>query len=265
MKLIITALILTLSISATASPRKRKPSPSRPSKNLKAPRRTTGAVKELPAGRLIGVPVVITTMSGGQITGTLAALDASTVRIRSKGFESAIGLETVGSISFNAAPDTGPAQSRPDEPPKSSFGRDCESLAIALESIASATRSGVDYTEYGRRLSELRRMVESYISRYSNSENGAEARSAAIAAGALIDYGWARTIWTLRFGSSASSSVGETESPVVADALVAYPELRNAAASGAKLSIDRLIVGLWNHAADKSLSFRSLIGGSSGR
>src|SRR5262245_45814421 len=98
MKLIITALILALFISPTASARKRKPAASR-SRVVKTTRKPAAAVKEAP-GRLIGTPVVITTASGGQITGALAGLDASTVRIRSNGFESAIGLETVGSISF---------------------------------------------------------------------------------------------------------------------------------------------------------------------
>ena len=85
-----------------------------------------------------------------------------------------------------------------------------------------------------------------------------ESRSAALVAAALTDYTWARTIWTLKFGYSGSTTVFETDSPAVGDTLSLYPDLRQAAASENKLSADKLINGLWKKAADKVEILRAL-------
>ena len=98
--------------------------------------------------------------------------------------------------------------------------------------------------------------------KYGASEDAVEQRGAALAAAALTDYTWARTIWTLKFGYSGNTTVFETDSPAVGDALSLYPELRQTAASANKFSADKLINGLWKKAAEKVELLRPLAGRS---
>jgi hypothetical protein len=125
--------------------------------------------------------------------------------------------------------------------------------------MASSLRPGVDYTEYGRQLIELRRAGERLISKYSSTDNAAEARVVSLVAGALTDYTWARTIWTLKFGRSSDGTLAESDSPVVADAVAMYPDLRTLAAAGDRLSAEKLLSGIWRKASEKQDRARGLI------
>jgi len=129
--------------------------------------------------------------------------------------------------------------------------------------MASSLKPGVDYTEYGRQLSELRRAGERLIGKYSSTENPAEARVLSLIAGALTDYTWSRAIWTLKFGRSSDGTVAESDSPVVADAVALYPDLRTLAASGNRLSVEKLLSGIWRKASEKQDRARTLISSSS--
>ena len=124
--------------------------------------------------------------------------------------------------------------------------------------LASVLKSGSDYTEYGRQLGDLRRSAERFITKFSSGDNATEARVLALLTGALTDYTWARTIWTLKFGRSSDGTVSESDSPLLADVLALYPDLRTAAASGNKFSVDKLVGGLWRKAAEKVDRVRSL-------
>jgi hypothetical protein len=108
-------------------------------------------------------------------------------------------------------------------------------------------------------LTELRRPAERFIDKNSISENQSEARVVALLAGALTDYNWARTIWTLKFGRSGDGSVFDTDSPAISDAVALYPDIRAAAASGNKFSVDRLVSGIWKKAEEKIERARSAL------
>jgi hypothetical protein len=129
--------------------------------------------------------------------------------------------------------------------------REAEGAVSAFQSVASQLRTGADYTEFGRQLSELRRTAERFIDKNSMSDNQSEARIVALLAGALTDYTWSRTIWTLKFGRSGDGSVFDTDSPAITDTIALYPDLRAAAASGNKLFVDKLVSGIWKKAEDK--------------
>lgn len=203
------------------------------------------------APRLIGSTVVITTKNEDRITGTLLDLTAYSVRIRADNLESTIALDRVASISFGASADE-PRVAQQGATVRPEFIREAESAVSAFQAVASQLRNGADYTEYDRQLTELRRTAERFIDKHSVSDNQAEARVLALLAGALTDYTWARTIWTLKFRRSGDGSVYETDSPAVADAVALYPDLRAAAASGSKFSVDKLVSGLWKKAEEKT-------------
>ena len=131
------------------------------------------------------------------------------------------------------------------------------SAVSAFESMIASAKSGADYTDYGRQLSELRPQAERFIARYGASENAKEARTVGLLAGALTDYSWARTLWTLKLGRQSDGTLAENDSSIIGDLLVLYPDLRTSAASGNRFAADRLIAGLWKKALEKVDRVRS--------
>jgi hypothetical protein len=145
---------------------------------------------------------------------------------------------------------------------RADFARDANLPLGLFQALSSSLKPGVDYTEYGRQLTELRRSAERFSSKYSATDNATEARVVSLLAGALTDYTWARTVWTLKFGRSSDGTISDNESPVVADTLALYPDLRAQSATGNKLSAEKLIGGLWRKAFEKTDLARKLIGSS---
>ena len=246
------AMSLCAGTAAEAQKQKKKPSP-RP----RNPAPTSSATQTRP--RIIGATAVIITKNGDRISGEVLELTAYSVRLRADSLESTIALDTIASLSFGGAvvPSSRGDQSvvmvRPE------FARDAETALGFFQTMTSSLKPGVDYTEYGRQLTELRRAGERFISKYSSTDNSAEARVVSLMAGALTDYTWARNIWTLKFGRVSDGLIAETDSPVVADAVALYPDLRTAAATGNKLSAEKLLSGIWGKAFDKQDRARALI------
>jgi hypothetical protein len=248
MKMIPLLLITLICVGPDAVAQKRKN--QTPAPRPRTTPRERAAQPNPNAPRLIGSTVVIMTKNEDRITGTLLDLTAYSVRIRADNLESTIALDTVASISFGTSAAV-PRATQASATVRPEFLREAESAVSAFQAVASQLRTGADYTEYGRQLSELRRTAERFIDKNSTSDNQAEARVIALLAGALTDYTWARTIWTLKFGRSGDGSVYDTDSPAIADALALYPDLRTASASGSKFSVDKLVSGLWKKAEEK--------------
>jgi hypothetical protein len=206
--------------------------------------------------RIIGSRVTIETNNGDRISGELLDLTAYSIRLRSDNLESTIALDTIAQLSFGDSVSTRPRVTQ--SAARADFLRDADVMLGLFNAMASYLKSGGDYTEYGRQLGELRRSAERFIARYSTAENPTEARLLSLLAGALTDYTWARTIWTLKFGRSSDGTVNESDSPLLSDAVALYPDVGAAARIGDKLSIDKVVGGLWRKAADKLERARSL-------
>ena len=256
MKSICVVVILSLSLTATAFAQKRKQRANPRTRVTKREPATNDNAVNKP--RLIGSPIVIITKNDDRITGTLLDLTAYSVRIRADNLESTIALDTIASISFgNASP---PVAQPVSVPARADFLREADAAVSSFQSLATQLKSNTDYTEYGRLLGELRRTGEQFIARHGATENATEARVVGLMASALSDYNWARTIWTLKFGRSGDvSTVYDTDSPTITDAFSLYPDLRAAAASGGKFSVDKIVSGLWRKAAEKTDRARALI------
>jgi len=257
MRSLIAVIVISLCAGTAAEAQKRKKKPPR---SRTASSQPSAATSTKP--RIIGSTVVIITKNGDRITGEVLDLTAYSVRLRADNLESTIALDTVASLSFGgaAAPTAGVDQ--PVGPVRADFARDAEAALGFFQTMASSLKPGVDYTEYGYQLSELRRAGERLIGKYSSTDNVAEARVVSLMAGALTDYTWARTIWTLKFGRSSDGTIAETDSPVVADALALYPDLRALAAAGNRLSAEKLLSGIWRKASEKQDRARTLISSS---
>ncbi|HKG21360.1 MAG TPA: hypothetical protein VKC34_05630 [Blastocatellia bacterium] len=224
-----------------------------------SPARTRPAPEPRAAARMIGSPVVLVTRNGDRVQGTLLDITAFSVKVRSENLDSFHALDTLASINFgtSVAP---PARNQSGGGPVSAqFSRDAEGVIGTFTTIVNDTRSGIEYSEYGRQLVELRRASERFIARYSTSENGSEAHIVANLAGALTDFTWARTVWTLGFGRASVGSVRESDSPAISDAISLYPDLRTSAANGGTLAVDKLVSGLWRRAGEKVDRARSMI------
>ena len=246
MKASITLLITLLFIGqAEAAQTRKKPRPRAPQK----------PVETRPAGpRIVGTPVLLITKNGDRINGVILDLTAYSVRIKASNLESVHALDTIASMSFGNA--TPPAP-KPEQPPlRVEFGRDSTRALDALQEMVSQTNAGTNYTDYGRQLTGLRRDIDQFIAMYSASENSLETRVVALLAGAVTDYNWARTVWNLKLGRASDGTVSESE---VTDLLALYPDLREAAASGGKLSGDKMIASLWRKAAAKAERARGIV------
>jgi len=251
MKLIILTLV-ALSFIPTAEAQKRKTPPKK-----KAVAQKSSPPPSTSAPRMVGSKVFIETKNGDRISGELVELTSYSIRLRSDKLESTIALDTVAQLSFGAPVSSRPARVE-QSPARGDFVRDADVMLSQFNALASVLKSGSDYTEYGRQLGDLRRSAERFITKFSSGDNATEARVLALLTGALTDYTWARTIWTLKFGRSSDGTVSESDSPLLADVLALYPDLRTAAASGNKFSVDKLVGGLWRKAAEKVDRVRSL-------
>lgn len=255
MRSLIAIVVISLSTGLAAGAQKSKPKASpRPRATKSQPSTAT-----LTKPRIIGSSVVIITKNGDRITGEVIDLTAYSVRLRADNLESTIALDTIATLSFGGAAPPKPRIDQPVGPVRADFARDAEVATGFFQTLASSLNAGLDYTEYGRQLSELRRAGERLIAKYSSTNNPAEAQVVSLIAGALTDYAWARTIWTLKFGRSSDGTITETDSPVVADTLTLYPDLRASAGAGNRLSVEKLLAGIWKKAADKQDRARTLI------
>ena len=256
MRSLIALIVISLCAGTAVEAQKRKKPPPRP--------RSGGAQPPVPTTkpRIIGSTVVVITKNGDRITGEVLDLTAYSVRLRADNLESTIALDTIASLSFGGAAAPSARVDQPVGPVRADFARDAEATLGFFQTMASSLKPGVDYTEYGRQLSELRRAGERLIGKYSSTDNPAEARVVSLIAGALTDYTWSRTIWTLKFGRSSDGTVAEADSPVVADAITLYPDLRDLAASGNRLSVEKLLSGIWRKASEKQDRARTLISSS---
>ena len=258
MRSLIALIVISLFAGTAAEAQKRKK--KTPARSRTASSQPSAATSTKP--RIIGSTVVIITKNGDRITGEVLDLTAYSVRLRADNLESTIALDTIASLSFGSAAAPAPGVDQPVGPVRADFARDAEAALGFFQTMASSLKPGVDYTEYGRQLSELRRAGERLIGKYSSTDNAAEARVVSLVAGALTDYTWARTIWTLKFGRSSDGTIAETDSPVVADALAQYPDLRALAAVGNRLSVEKLLSGIWRKASEKQDRARTLISSS---
>lgn len=250
MKSILALLIaVLLTVSPAGAQKRKKPAP-----------RPRAAAQPSDAGkpRVIGSTVVIITKNGDRITGELLDLTSYSVRIRADNLESSIALDTIASLSFSGAAVPSERAELPIVPVRADFAREAELPLGFFQTLSSSLKPGVDYTEYGRQLTELRRAAERFSSKYSATDNATEARVVSLFSGALTDYTWARTVWTLKFGRSSDGTISDNESPVVTDTLALYPDLRAGAAAGNKLSAEKLVGGLWRKASEKTDLARKL-------
>jgi hypothetical protein len=206
----------------------------------------------------LGAQVSIATRTGEQITGQVLELTAYKVRVKQGELESTVPLESIASIRFGDAPPLSP--SVPAQPVGHSpdFNRDAESVLAMFQSIDAATQSGAEYGDYGRRLVDLRRAVERFVSKYVASDDQVETKLALLLAAAVDDYSRARTVWTLRLGQGAAPTVAVADSPAVADAVEFYPDLAQLGSRN-KLPADKLIAGLWKQASAKISRGRQIL------
>jgi len=256
MKTIIAVIAITMcttTIVEGQAKRKKAPVRSRTTNNQPDPATLTKP-------RIIGSTVIIITKNGERITGEVLDLTAYSLKIKADSLESTIALDTIASLSFNGAAAPGTRTDQPTTPVRPDFARDAETALGFFQTLSANLKPGLDYTEYGRQLIELRRAGERFITRYSSTDNPAEARAVSLIAGALNDYSWARTIWTLKFGRSSDGTISESDSPVISDTVALYPDLRETAATGNKLSVDKLVAGIWRKATEKQDRARALIG-----
>lgn len=258
MRSLIALIVISLCAGTAAEAQKRKK--KTPARSRAASAQPSPATTAKP--RIIGSTVVIITKNGDRITGEVLDLTAYSVRLRADNLESTIALDTIASLSFGGAAAPSARMDQPVGPVRADFARDAEAALGFFQTMATSLKPGVDYTEYGRQLAELRRAGERLIAKYGSTDNAAEARVVSLVAGALTDYTWARTIWTLKFGRSSDGTVAETDSPVVADTVALYPDLRTLAAAGNRLSAEKLLAGIWKRALEKQDRARMLIGSS---
>jgi hypothetical protein len=134
-----------------------------------------------------------------------------------------------------------------------------DSIISSFESIGVGLKPGVDYTQFGRELSNVRQVGEQAIQKYSFSENTVETRLTALISGMITDYTWSRTIWTLKFGRSSQGTVSESDSPIINAVFAQYPDLRSASVRDDKYSVDKIVGGLWKKAAEKVARARFIL------
>jgi hypothetical protein len=249
-KKIIFILFFSLAVSLQGLAQKGK----RPRASAKKPVvKPAPATPPAPTAPIIGSTVNILTKGGDKLTGQLLDMSAYSLRIRSNNLDSAVPMESIISISFGNAK----AADTNEKPVSESFNRDAMATLNSFQTMTNETKTGSDYTDYGRQLSELRRTADKFIQKYSASGNVTEARVVALLSGAITDYTWARTVWTLKLGSDGFLS--ESEAPVIADTLTLYAELRAATANGNRFNADKLVGSLWKKASEKAERARSLL------
>lgn len=250
-KKIVLFMIGSLFLCLTCAAQKKKPVNRKASTKPVANHPETTALPT--TSPMIGATVSLITKNGEKLTGELRDISNFSLRLKSGNLESSIALETIASIQFDAIK---PVENKTLTPLSNNFLTEASEVYKVFQAMESETRSGSDYTAYGRQLTDLRRSAEKFIQRYSNSENQAEAQIVSLLSGAVIDYAWARTIWTLKLGGNGT--VSESDSPVISDTLALYTNLRTVTAVGDRFSADKLIGNLWKKASEKIAKARGL-------
>ena len=247
MKRLLTLLIVAMLLVPAEGAQKRKK--TRPRTVTSKP--TAVAAVKAPASPLAGTSVVIITKNRDRIVGTIIDLNPYSIRIKSEGLEAAIALDTISSLTFGNSGRETASQPPPAPAGSADFAKDMNSTVGAFQVMIASAKPGADYMDYGRQLSDLRPQAERFIARYGTSENAKESRVVGLLAGALTDYSWARTVWTLKLGRQSDGTVAETDSSVISDLLALYPDLRSSATTGNRFTADKLIAGLWRKASEK--------------
>jgi len=259
MKSILMFVTLSLCLTTLAGAQRRKGSSSRSQASSKKPSAKKPAADAPATPTIAGSSVTIVTKDGTKITGEVVDMSVSAVRVKAADQESSLPMTAVSSLSF------GQASTGEDAHPTGSSGhpdfqKDAGTVMSGFHAMLGQAKTAPDYTEYGGALVELRRRAELFIGKYGNTEDPVEARVVAGIASAVTDYTWARAIWALKLGHAGDVTVNRSDSPAVADTVGLYPEVRSAAASGDRFSVEKLIVGLWTQAGNKVERLRSLIG-----
>jgi hypothetical protein len=236
-------LILSLLTVSLGYPQKRKKA-SPPAKT-----KIVRAEPAKPAAPTIGTTVSIITKNGDKLKGELVDITAFSVRFKADNLVSTLPLESIATLSFGTPRGNDQHSETLSPPVGEGYRRDATVIFNVFQQMATETKGGSSYTDYDRQLVQLRRTAEKFLQKYSATENPTEARALSLFTGALLDYNAARTIWTLKIGTNGT--LAETDSPVVADTLAIYPEIRESAASGNKFSADKLIGNLWKKATEK--------------
>lgn len=250
MKHTISLIAIFLFLTSSAASQKRKAT----SRGGSSP---AGKSKPAPATPpIVGAQISIATKSGEQITGQVLEFGAYNVRVKQGDLESTVPLESVALMKFGDAPAAAAAPQPAGHGPD--FGQDSGSVMALFQAMDSATQSGTEYSDYGRRLGELRRATERFVSKYAGSEDQTEARTAALFSAALDDYSWARTIWTLRLGQGPGATIAAADSPAATDAVELYPELAKLGPRN-RLPADKLVAGLWKQASVKISGCRRIL------
>ncbi|MGH9763786.1 MAG: hypothetical protein ACREDR_18055 [Blastocatellia bacterium] len=260
-RLLITASLVLAITSPGLAQRRRKPAPKRHAVSKRKP----AAVKPRTFAKppIVGSQVTIVLKTGERITGPVSDVSVQGIKVGGNDLETVIPFESVASLYFNVGPagtENKADQAGTEERPRQHHvlpTRDLEALLAAFQTMDALVKSGPDYTDYSRQLTELRRSADRFVGKYSTSDDPTEVRIAALVAGAIDDYTWARTIWTLRLGRAKDVTVAASDSPAVADAVQLYPDL--APPAGTNPAADKLITGLARHAAEKMDSARKLI------
>jgi len=253
MKQIIALAFLLLCFALTTAGQRRKSS-RRPTQTVAPVHKTTPAPPPI-----VGAAVSIATRNGEQITGQVLEVSPYRVRVKQGQLESTVPFESIASIRFGDAP-LPPVVTAAPQPNSQSpdFIADATSLMNLFQGMDSATQAGTEYGDYGRRLGELRRATERFISKFAGSDNQTETKIALLFSAAVDDYSRARTIWTLRLGQGATATVAATDSPAVADAVELYPDLAQLGPRN-KLPADKLVAGLWKQASLKIVRSRRML------
>ncbi|HEY6331985.1 MAG TPA: hypothetical protein VI756_21835 [Blastocatellia bacterium] len=206
----------------------------------------SAAAPEIPP--IVGSQILLMTKDGKRVSGQVVDITALAVQVKSDAGTSAVPLASITSMSFGAD-STATQNQNPRAARHPNFTREVQSVLSSFQEMEKAIEGGPDYTGYGRELTELRRPVEHFLNKYAASEDETEARAAALLAAAITDFTWARTVWTLKLGRSGTVTVSASDSPVIADALDLYPDLRPPAGTSG-VAADKLIGGLWKKAVE---------------
>lgn len=256
-------LMLASALGWSYAAQKKKPSKAKPRVTSKRPARKPAKTVSPPpttsVPQIIGSQVDIMTKNGDTLSGEVLDLTAYSIRIRSNRLESTIALDTIASLSFSSATDPPPTRTPVPTAGSPEFARDAMIVIGSFQSVATNLKTGIDYAEFGRQVTELRRAVEKLVSRYAGGENATDLRALSLIVAGLTDYSWSRTIWTLKFGRSNDGTASASDSPALIDAFAAYPDLRAASASGNKYEVEKIIAVLWKKAAEKSDRARALL------
>src|SRR5262249_41680959 len=152
----VTVLAVVLILSALPVQAQKKKYPKTRPRTVHTP-----AANNTNASRIVGSHVVIVTKNGDHVAGEVLDLSVYSIRIRSDKLESTIAMDTIASVTFGDSPV--PVAKPVMMPPSSDFARDASIVLGSFQSVATSLQGGIDYTEFGREVTELRRMVDKFV------------------------------------------------------------------------------------------------------